>query len=55
MQSDFWNAFWGTAGSVVHRMAASIEQDPWPVLAIAGLLILGLLLPAQQRRRRRRR
>jgi hypothetical protein len=43
---------WQGLGSAVNMWAGVIVADPWPWLALLGLALVGVLIPAGVRRRR---
>jgi hypothetical protein len=49
---DWWSLIWQSLGSAVSMMARVIAENPWPWLAILGIGLLGLLVPARRSRRR---
>lgn len=49
---DWWGLIWQGLGSAVAMWAEVFAANPWPWLAILGLGLLGLLVPARRRRRR---
>ncbi|WP_187264837.1 hypothetical protein [Homoserinibacter sp. GY 40078] len=53
MDIDWWSLIMQGVGAAVDTYVKAFQMNPWPWLAIGGLALGLLLLPATRRRRRR--
>jgi hypothetical protein len=49
---DWWSLIWQSLSSAISMSAKVIADNPWTWLALIGLALVGILLPARRRRRR---